>query len=88
MSNLRWRIADYLSRIACWLRGHKWYVADTWHGVPGNRAAELRQQIMIECVTCSALRDDPGALPLIDRNLTELAQLAGENWGHVWPKEK
>lgn len=80
------RIADWLCRTAAWLRGEKWYVADTWHGVPGNRIAELRQQIWIEVAT-SNIREDENALAMIDRNLAELGQAAGEAWGHVWPKK-
>lgn len=84
--NVRWWLAGWLCRFACWLRKEEWRVADTWHGVPGNRANELRQQIWVEVVT-SNLRDDQQALDSIDRNLAELAQAAGEAWGHIWPKE-
>lgn len=82
----RFWIAGWLSRIACWLRGEKWYVADTWHGVPGNRAAELRQRIWMRCVTLEALDKGTCDLEAIDSDLTELAQAAGEAWGHIWPK--
>ena len=72
---LRWALADRLSYLACKLRGHEWYVADTFHGVPGNRAAELRQQIWVEVILQSTADK-------IEPMLGELAQLAGENWGH------
>lgn len=91
------RLADYLCRFACYLRGEKWYVADTWHGVPGNRAAELRQKIWLEVVylksvacdgadadTCDSVDE---TLDTIDHSLAELSQVAGESCGHVWPKE-
>lgn len=85
---LRNRIADWLSRIACWLRGHKWYVADTFYGVPGNRAAELQQQVWVDvCILAGNSPEDREALGTIDARLNELSQLAGENWGHVWPKK-
>lgn len=82
------RLADWLCRIASWLRGEKWYVADAWHGVPGNRASELRQRIWQKCVALQVGHDDKSWLTEIDRDLTELAQAAGESWGHVWPKEE
>ena len=84
---IRLRVAGWLCRFAAALRGEKWYVADTWHGVPGNRAAELRQKIWIQCVA-EWHADDKETLKTIDRDLSELAQAAGEAWGHVWPKEK
>lgn len=85
-----WRIADYLSRVACWLRGHKWYVADTWHGVPGNRAAELRQRVWVNAVLLANFDDeiDMDRLNSLDRDLSELAQAAGENWGHIEPNQE
>lgn len=89
IETIRWRLADYLSRIACWLRGQEWYVADTWHGVPGNRAAELKQIVWVNAVAQDALSrplEDQEELKNIERAVAELAQLAGENWGHVWPK--
>lgn len=79
MKNLRRIIADWLSFIACKLRGDKWYEADAFHGVPGNRAAELRTQIWQSIYG--------NADEKTYDNLQELAQLAGENWGHIfWNK--
>lgn len=82
MRRLRWIIADYLSRAACWLRGHSWYVADCFYGVPGNRAAELKQRIWINCTMLN--HEDAERLAIIDHDLSALAQLAGENWGHIY----
>lgn len=86
---LRWALADRLSRLACCLRGHRWYVADAWHGVPGDRVNELRSQIWDEMIILANLHDEThvGALNRADEKLGELAQFAGENWGHIWPKE-
>jgi hypothetical protein len=80
---IRWRIADYLSHLACLLRGHRWYLPDQWHPVPGNRVADLRQSIWLNCVLmCPVAGDYREHLDDTDRKLAELAQLAGENWGH------
>ena len=84
---IRLRVAGWLCRFAAALRGEKWYVADTWHGVPGNRAAELKQRLWTDYVLAWD-KEDKDALEGVDRDLTELAQAAGEAWGHVWPKEK
>lgn len=83
--HVRNRLADWLSFLACKLRGDRWYVADTWHGIPGNRAAELRQQIFLWCVL-TANNDWP--LKEVEPQLEELGQLARENCGHVWPKDE
>jgi hypothetical protein len=90
LGHARWKIADILSLIACKLRGQKWYIADNWSGVPGNRAAELKQSVWERCVALELTADnkDPEWLDAIDRELTELGQIAGENWGHInakWP---
>jgi hypothetical protein len=87
---IRWRIADWLSRVACWLRGHSWYVADAWHGVPGNRVSELSQRIRDELILRIDLNDEDEnqAFQRATAELEELAQMAGENWGHIWPKNK
>lgn len=80
---LRWFIADWLSYAACRLRGQKWYCSSNWAGVPGNRAADLKQSVWERCVAleaCSTFKD-PEWLDNIDRELTELGQIAGENWG-------
>lgn len=86
--NIRWFLAAWLRRIACWIMGEKWYVSDCWAGAPGNRAAELRQQIwewMVSEAVCNGdgLKDLDG----IEKALSELAQIAGESWGHIYPKE-
>lgn len=84
MRRFKWLMADYVSRLACWLRGHKWYAGDTWSGVSGNRAAELRQSVWERCVALEAASEnkDPYWLSKIDAELTELGHLAGEQWGH------
>ena len=83
------RLADWLSRFAAWLRHEKWYVSDSWHGVPGNRAAELRQQIWVDvvCLSVPIDEDDRDRLGAISNRLNELAQAAGEKWGHIEPKD-
>ena len=85
LGRARWKMADILSIIACKLRGHKWYIADNWAGVPGNRAAELKQSVWERCVALevTAENKDTEWLDAIDRELTELGQIAGENWGHI-----
>lgn len=85
--SIRCRIADWLSRMACWLRGHKWYVADAWHGVPGNRAAELQQRLW-QAYVLMWDKTDKEEIESVEQDLNELAQAAGQNWGHIWPKEK
>lgn len=82
-TNVRWRIADILSFIACKLRGHKWYLGRCWHSVPGNRAADLKSSIWQRCVVLSLDAKDSEWIDKIDIELTELGQLAGENWGHI-----
>ena len=88
----RWKIADILSLVACKLRGHEWYLADVWHGVPGNRAAELREKVWQNAVLLTPAREYKSDLMAeLESDLNELAQLAGENWGHIkakWPNEK
>lgn len=82
---LRWAVADWFSYLACRLRGQPWYLGDTWAGVPGNRAAELRQCVWERIVALNS--NDYEWLDKIDRDLTELGQMAGENWGH-FPRPK
>lgn len=81
---LRWIIADWLSFLACKLRGNPWYRNDNWASVMGNRSAELKQSIWERVVVLEHGSDnkDPEWLDKIDRELTELGQIAGENWGH------
>lgn len=86
MHRFRWATADWISRLACWLRGHKWYVADAWAGVPGNRANELQSQLH-ECLVIQTDFEDDSSMETLKRGeeiLDELAQLAGCNWGHIW----
>lgn len=87
---LRLSLADRLAWLASWLRGEPWYVADAWHGVPGNRAAELCQQARDEMIRVMDWNDedDKEAFGRHERKLNELGRLAGESWGHVWPKTK
>lgn len=89
VQRIRWRLSDWLSRLACALRGHPWYVADAWHGVPGNRVSELHSQIRDFLIIKTDFQDTNSLDNLVaaEEKLDELAQLAGENWGHVWPKE-
>lgn len=88
LRRFRWQLADQLSRLACWLRGHAWYSPNNMSGVPGNRAADLKQSIWERCVVLSnSPTDDADTLGTIDKDLTELGQLAGEQWGHIWPKK-
>lgn len=84
LRRLRWLLADYLSFFACKLRGQKWYISDNMAFTPGNRAAELRQSVWERCVALETVSEnkDPEWLDKIDRELTELGQIAGENWGH------
>lgn len=83
---LRWTVAGWLCWLACKCRGQRWYVGDNWAGVPGNRAAELKQAIFEECVTSYAGEREE-FLSVVEPKLDELAQLAGEAWGHIQPKE-
>lgn len=88
--NIRWFIAAWLRRIACWIMGEKWYVSDCWASTPGNRVAELHQQIWEWMVSQTDLtdRDRRDELDSIGKRLSELAQIAGESWGHIYPKEQ
>lgn len=88
----RW-LADRLCRRASWLRGERWYVADAYGGVPGNRVAELRQLIWQEAVTlCHNVEEDQDSLDRINIAVAELAQAAGEAYGFYppdwWEKEQ
>ena len=87
---LKWKLADWLSRLACQLRGQPWYRAACWAGVPGNRAAELKQTLWERCVALEmgSGQKDPEWLEQIERELTELGQIAGENWGHIAPAQE
>lgn len=82
VSNSRWRLANWLSKLACKLRGTPWHLSDNMSGVPGNRAAELKQRIWERCVALETCSDnkDPEWLKLIEHELDELGQIAGENW--------
>lgn len=89
----RWWLASWLSYFACRLRRQKWYVADSWHGVPGNRAGELQQQIWTEAVAqIGRFSDDyqyHEYIESLEPRLNELAQLATADWGHYpQPKEE
>lgn len=88
----RWCVADWLSFAACKLRGQKWCLSSAWHGVPGNRAADLQQQIWTEAVAQILRFSDEAEyreyIESLESKLWELAQLAGENWGHIQPKGK
>ena len=85
IENLRWKLADWLSFAACKLRGQKWYLGASWHAVPGNRAADLSQQVWVEIVSNASLKSQDARefLGHIEPRFKELAQMAGENWGHV-----
>lgn len=89
MESIKWKLADILSRIAVWLRGQRWYHPDNWGGVPGNRAAELKQTIWERCCLLDMATENknPDWLKQIDTELSELGQLAGENCGRIWPNE-
>lgn len=88
-SNFKWWLAGWLCRVACWLRGETWHVADSWHGVPGNRASELEQRIWqhIVVVDATARNRDPRFLDSTLTDLKELSQAAGAAWGHIWPEK-
>lgn len=88
-SDFRWWLAGRLCRIACWLRGERWYVADSWHGTPGNRASELNQRIwsMTVAIDAANIEQNKEWLDDIERDLTELSQASGAAWGHIWPKK-
>lgn len=88
LHRLRWQLADILSWLACKLRGHRWYMADTWHGVPGNRAAELGERIREDFILRIDWQTEKDAFERVESEIEELAQMAGENWGHVYPKTK
>lgn len=90
LDGVKWKLADCLSLLACKLRRHPWYRGDCWASVPGNRAAELRQSVWERCVALEicAENKDPEWLDKIDRELTELGQIAGENWGHINDRER
>ena len=85
LKTLRWNMADWLSLLACKLRGQPWYRGDSWAGPNGNRAADLKQSIWERCVALEAFAEnkDPEWLDKIDRELSELGQISGENWGHI-----
>lgn len=81
---LCWRLADWLSFLACKLRGHKWYPICAGYGIHGNRASDLKHKVW-ELSVFSAARTNfshQDDLDEIEKALGELAQLAGENWGH------
>lgn len=82
----RW-LADWLCYAAVRLRGDRWYVSDNCAGMPGNRAAELKQSIFERCIAQVDVSDPEQMdfVSAVDREAAELAQLAGEAWGFVWP---
>lgn len=77
----RW-LADRLAYATCKLRGHKWYRTSIW-GLPGNRAWELKNEIW--CSLVSSYIDNKDGVYAIEDGLNELAQMAGEAWGHYEP---
>jgi hypothetical protein len=86
----RWWLAGWLAWAACRLMGHRWYVADVWHGIPGNRAAELEQMVWEKAVLLQAIHGEQmkqDTLQELEPALRELAQAARAVSGHVWPKE-
>lgn len=84
MELLRWIMADWLSFVACKLRGNKWYRSETMSRVNGNRAAELAQSIFERCVALETVSHNhhPEWLKMIEQEVGELGQMAGQNWGH------
>lgn len=80
LKNLRWNIADWLCRLANWLRGHEslWLGYDLY----GNKSAALEEELRLTlvCARWSKLTKDElhNALVLLD----ELAQQARETWWH------
>lgn len=86
----RLSLADRLCWLAVKLRGQRWYVSDNYASVPGNRAAELNQMIFERCVARVDLGnpEDQDFLDGVQRDAGELAQLAGEAWGQIWPKNE
>jgi hypothetical protein len=89
-NELRWRMADWLSFLACKLRGDKWYLGSSWHAVPGNRAADLSQRIWEDVTLISVPfdEDDDDARDRIEKHLMELSQKAGECWGHIQTEQR
>jgi hypothetical protein len=88
MTRWRWFIAGWLRRAACWVMREPWYVADAWHGVPGNRPAELKQRIFQNIVILAPWEThENDTFKETEADLAALAQLAGESWGHIWPKD-
>lgn len=84
--NIRWKIADWLSFVACKLRGHRWVqMPDNYPGIYGNRAAALKDRIWTLAVLANHPKPWTDFLDEISIKLDELGQLAGENWGH-WKK--
>lgn len=82
-SDLRWNLADVLSRAACRLRGHKWeQLPYNYPGVYGNRAAALKDRLWQLAVLANYPKPTTDYLDEIESGLDELGRLAGENWGH------
>lgn len=91
LKSVRWWLAYRLCWLAARLRGEKWYVGDSWHAAPGNRASELEQRIWQHAVIGSTITDaelKKETLNDIERDLSELSQAAGAAWGHIWPKDE
>lgn len=74
---IRWWMAGRLCRWAAWLRGQKWYMADTYWGTNGNRASELHDRIWQGMVMRIPSNDERESL---EEDLQELKQLAGAAW--------
>lgn len=77
----RWTLAGKLCRFAAWLRREKWYYANAFHGVEGNRANELESQIRDNVI----LNGGPPEvwMPILDSiqpKVAELAQMAQTKW--------
>lgn len=86
---LRWKLADGLSWLACKLRGHNWsQLPDNYPGVYGNRAAALKDRIWQLAVLANYPKPATDYLDEIETNLGQLGRLAGENWGHFSPDPK
>lgn len=83
---LRWKLADGLSFVACWLRGHKHaQLKYNYPGVRGNRAAELVDGLWQLCVMANHPKPSDKYLDEIEAMLHELGKLAGQNWWYGKP---
>lgn len=83
MKTLRWKVADWLSFLACRLRGHEWkQLSNNYPGIHGNRAADIKDRLWQLSVLANYPKPATDYLEETESLLGELAQLAGENWGH------